>query len=169
MNLKDNRNNGKNLNSDEKFKFCFSNSIIGIGWVGYGLHSGAKNYDNAKATFDKMGTDDLVWVRNPVTKEYYICEIVKDKENITPLIPHLKTNDISEYKSVNFYKVGTKQYLPVGITYRNLISRSTARKVNNNAVIKSTNELFDNGSAEIEQYTGSDSNIEIPHYLTVIQ
>lgn len=142
MNLKDNRGKGENLSSDVKFNLCFTNSIIAIGWVGYTLHSGSKNYDNAKETFDKIATGDLVWVRNPKTKKYYICEVVEDKENIKYLTAHLNSNDISNHKFVDFYEVGTKEYLPNEITYRNLISRRTVRRVNNGTVIKATNDKF---------------------------
>lgn len=142
LNLKDNRGKGENKNNDIKFNLCFTNSIIAIGWVGYTLHSGSVNYDNAKETFDNIETDDLVWVRNPKTKKYYICEVVKDKENINHLKAHLNANDISNHKFVDFYEVGPKECLPDEITYRNLISRRTVRRVNNSTVIKATNDKF---------------------------
>lgn len=93
-----------------------------------------------------MSCGDLVWTRNPINKKYYICEIVSEITSLEKLKSHFEKNDISNIEScreVIYHEVGSKDDLPVGISYRNLISRSTCRQVKLNInVIKTTNELF---------------------------
>ena len=156
INLKDNRNNGDKLNSDVKFNLCFANNVIGIGWVDENLNSSISNdsnYKRALNSLNEISKDDLVWVRNPMNKIYYICEVIGNCKNLTELKSHFEENDISNIencKEVRFYEVGCKEKLPSPITYRNLISVSTVRRIKNNQAI--TDATFDWFNSYINKY-----------------
>lgn len=149
INLKDNRKDGENLNSDVKFNLCFANNIIGIGWVSESYNSSIPkdtNHKKALNCLNEISKGDLVWVRNPQNKKYYICEVIGNCNNLVELKSHFEENDISNIencKEVRFYEVGCRDKLPSPITYRNLISVSTGRRIKNNqAVIDATFNWF---------------------------
>lgn len=152
MNLKDNTCNGIKLNNSDKFNICRKAGMLALGWTTEKSRMEDPTFARVYKLLHDMKKGDLVWTRNPETKEYYICEIADSLRSTDPLQekPYSKYAefDISCFRNAKFKKIGTKEYLPVGITYRNLISRSTIRKVNNNVVIKSTNELFDSLKGE---------------------
>ena len=149
LNLKDNRGNGENKNTDVKFNLCCTNEILGIGWADEDYQSGkvkTRGYTRAKNCLDSIAVGDLVWVRNPVTKIYYICEVTAVITDLDWLKEHFKNNDISQIKNcrkAKFHEFGDKTALPENLTYRNLISRGTGRQVKNNQdLIDFTNEWF---------------------------
>lgn len=146
INLKDNRNNGENINSVDKFEICHRKSIIALGWTAEESRKDDLAFYKSYNILKNMKKGDLIWTRNPQTKEYYICEILDDinvseplKEKVGKMYNHL---DISCYRDVRFEKFGTKDELPINVTYRNLISRGTVRRVKNKNIIRVTNEEF---------------------------
>ncbi len=158
INLKDNRGKGEKVNCPDKFNVCLTDNIIALGWTTEDSRKDNLAFDKAYKTMKDMIKSDLVWTRNPHTKEYYICEItdtvnhgesLKEKSGL-----EYENFDISCYREVEFIKIGAKEDLPEDITYRNLISRSTARRVNNKTVIDATNEKF-NTIYENKKTTGS--------------
>lgn len=123
MNLKDNRDDKPNLEKS-KFEFCKQKEIVGIGWAGFDCTtSNDTAFLNANAAISAFNCDDLVWVHNTDTKEYYICQITgqavhtNDKE--------YNEFDIGSYCTCKYYFVGTENDLPEGITGKDLISRPT--------------------------------------------
>lgn len=150
MNLKDNRGNGENKNTDIKFNLCCTNHVLGIGWADDDYQSGkvtTRGFTRAKNCLDCIDVGDLVWVRNPVTSLYFICEVVDNKTDLDWLNQHFVENDISQVKNcktANFYEFGFKGKLPSYLSYRNLISKETGRQVKNNQkLIDFTNDWFD--------------------------
>lgn len=150
MNLKDNRGDGENKNTDIKFNLCCTNGVLGIGWADDDYQSGkviTRGFTRAKNCLDNIAAGDLVWARNPVTKIYYICEVTNDSPDLDWLKQHFADNDISQIencKIAKFHKFGFKEDLPDYLTYRNLISRETGRQVKNNQkLIDFTNDWFD--------------------------
>lgn len=131
MNLLDNRSEEdkpKDLQKS-KFQFCKERGIIGIGWVGYDPEDsediGFLRANNAISAFKK---DDLVWIKNPDSNEYYICRVTGEV-----LVAHgteLNRHDIGKFCPCDFIGVGTEESLPQGILKEDLISRATISKAN---------------------------------------
>lgn len=146
MNLKDNTCNGTKLENSDKFNTCYREGMLALGWTTEESREKDPTFEKVYKLLHDMKKGDLVWTRNPETKEYYICEVSDNLSNIDPLQekPHSKYDelDISCFRSAQFRTVGTKEYLPNEITYRNLISRRRVRRVNNGTVIKATNDKF---------------------------
>ncbi len=131
MNLLDNRSE-QNKPTDlqkTKFQFCKERGIVGIGWVGYdsaeSTDIGFLRAANAIAAFKK---DDLVWTKDPDSKEYYICRITSAP--ITAQGAELHRYDISKFCHCEFTAVGTEENLPQGISKENLISGTVISKAN---------------------------------------
>ena len=127
MNLKDNSGNGERKNTNYKFKLCLENGLLAIGWCDEKDKSN-KNYQNAHNCLYNMNIGDLVWVKNPTSKERYICEI-SENELIKDLSKRLPGQDMSEGKKCKFVLIQEEDYKNIG--YRRLISRPTVRPVKN--------------------------------------
>ena len=128
MNLIDNRECSSNCPKDEKFNFCKDSSIIGIGWVGYEDDEELKDdasYKKAKNAFLSLKIGDFVWVKNPLTQNYYICKIKSLPEYKGD---QYKDHDIGYCCSCEYYFVGTSDKLPNEISSSDLISISTITK-----------------------------------------
>lgn len=131
MNLLDNRSEEdkpKDLQKS-KFQFCKERGIIGIGWVGYDPEDsediGFLRANNAISAFKK---DDLVWIKNPDSNEYYICRVTG--EVLAAHGTELNRHDIGKFCPCDFIGVGTEESLPQGILKEDLISRATISKAN---------------------------------------
>lgn len=140
MNLKDNRDI-QEANSELKFRFCRDKGIVAIGWVN-DPHDGNEPTPCKKArkAIGAFVPGDLVWVRHPVEKKYYICEISAPATQTDDPAYHEK--DIGIYCKCTFAEIGTKANLPKGITYRNLISRSAIRKMKDPKMASITEQTF---------------------------
>lgn len=131
MNLLDNR-----LEQDKptdlqktKFQFCKERGIVGIGWVGCDpTESKDIGFLRAANAFSDFKKGDLVWTKDPDSKEYYICRITS--EPIVAQGAELHRYDISQFCHCEFITVGTEENLPQGILKENLISRATISKAN---------------------------------------
>ncbi len=129
MNLLDNRleqNKPTDLQKT-KFQFCRERGIVGIGWVGCdpveSKDIGFLRAVNAIADFKK---DDLVWTKDPDTKEYYICRVTS--EPIAAQGAELHRYDISKFCHCEFTAIGTEENLPQGILKEDLISGTSISK-----------------------------------------
>lgn len=121
MNLKDNRKNSQSKAGDEKFQFCMSQGIVGIGWVGYDPETSDDSaFLRAHLFLNSFEVGDLVWVHNNVTDQYYICNITEKAKKSNE--ESFEQNDIGEYCRCKFIDVGNAQTLPNGITAERLIS-----------------------------------------------
>ncbi len=124
MNLKDNREESNSKTGDEKFQFCMSQGIVGIGWVGCDPETSEDGaYLRAHMSLNSFEIGDLVWVHNNVTDNYYACSITEKAKKTDE--ESFNQNDISEYCRCKFIGVGDSQTLPNGITPERLISRAT--------------------------------------------
>lgn len=158
VNLKDNRKEKTNENNRSKFEICKEKSVIAFGWA---VDKSAKTWDEYKynvshysdfskndirsflkaaTAFENMKPDDLVWTRDPNTKKYYICKILSDFE--PSVFRNLEGCDISVFRNCEYKEIGFLPTVTNKITWRNLISRPTVRRVLNNTVITETNRLF---------------------------
>lgn len=131
MNLLDNRaeeDKPKDLQKS-KFQFCKERGIIGIGWVGSDPENsediGFLRAYNAISAFRK---DDLVWTKDPDSKEYYICRVTG--EALSASGAELNQHDISKFCPCEFIAVGEEEKLPSGILKDDLISRTAISKAN---------------------------------------
>ncbi len=125
MNLKDNReeaNRPPNLEKS-KFRFCLEQGIVGIGWVDEAAQEAeSPAFSRAEKALDAFAAGDLVWVRDPETKEYYLCQITAPA--VTTREEEWNRQDIGRYCACTFFPVGTAENLPEGITADMLVSRS---------------------------------------------
>ena len=117
MNLKDNRSI-ENHNADEelKFKICIEKSILAIGWgfdaIFYDwsqykaladyYYRDYDGYRTAVKYLSDMQNGDLVWLKNPVTDESYIAQIIDDAPS---LCCYLKEFDIYGYRKAKIFKI----------------------------------------------------------------
>ena len=131
MNLLDNRaeeDKPKDLQKS-KFQFCKERGIIGIGWVGSDPENsediGFLRAHNAISAFRK---GDLVWTKDPDSKEYYICRVTG--EALSASGAELNQHDISKFCPCEFIAVGEEEKLPSGILKDDLISRTAISKAN---------------------------------------
>lgn len=131
MNLLDNRseeNKPEDL-QQSKFQFCKEKGIVGIGWVGCDpIDSKDIGFLRAANAFSDFKKDDLVWTKDPDSKEYYICRVTD--EPIAANDAELHRYDISKFCYCEFIAVGTEENLPQGILKEDLISRTTISKIN---------------------------------------
>ncbi len=117
MNLKDNRG-GSKRNHDKalKFQLCLEKGLVAIGWGISDVvntwnaykekadleYDGSIGYRAARNNLQNMGAGDLVWVKSPVTNEYYLVKITDDTPGICN---SLKKFDICAYRRGTYYAV----------------------------------------------------------------
>lgn len=140
MNLKDNRDDGEQKNTDKKFNFCQEHNILAIGWAGQSPADGSTAFKNALDGLSRMARGDLVWVKNPCTGERYLCEILNDR--VLPLPNSFHAFDAARGRICEYRPV-SEQQLCGKIDPKHLVSISTVRPVAELSVIQATNELFD--------------------------
>ena len=92
MNLKDNRNNGENKSLEVKFLACKEHNLLAIGWADENINR-----------LSEMKRNDLVWVKNAKTKEYYLCEVLNDRVLVAG--EALRKNDIAFARICKFHPV----------------------------------------------------------------
>lgn len=117
MKLRDYRNS-PNCNADKelKFRICIEKSILAIGWgmnadfdnwaeyrkIADWYYSDDNGYPTAVNHLSEMKRDDLVWIKNPVTDESYIAQIIDDAPS---LCCYLKEFDIYGYRKAKTFKI----------------------------------------------------------------
>lgn len=141
MNLKDNRGNGENKNSAEKFRFCYEHNILAIGWANSESDKNDLGLKKAENALCKMQRGDIVWVRNPHTGERYLCEVLNDRIQNFPGSFH--AFDAACGRICEYHPVKQEQYEAITDFSAQLVSFSTVRSVIKASVIKETNELFE--------------------------
>ena len=140
MNLKDNRNNGENKNSDKKFSICKEHEILAIGWANEDINNSTDAaYINAYNRLSDMKRNDLVWVKNPKTRDYYICEISDDK--IITTSEFLRENDIASAKKCKYHLV-EKAVIDTEFKKGDLTAIPTIQGVSDVEIINKTKNIF---------------------------
>lgn len=140
MHLKDNRGNGKNIDSDEKFNTCKIHNSLAIGWQGCSIND-THAYKKAYNALKKMHKGDLVWVKNPQKQEYYICEILNDK--IIDFDKKLAAFDISIGRIAEFHRVDEKDLPKDKIAFPRQTIQQIEMKPENYNLIMETILLFE--------------------------
>ncbi len=117
MNLKDNRDiDERNRDEELKFRLCRKKSIIAIGWAipedvftwdeyiikADVVYAAKKNYKTARNQLQRVEKGDLVWVKNPPKKAYFLVEITDDSPNVCN---NLKEFDICGYREGIYYPI----------------------------------------------------------------
>lgn len=158
VNLKDNRDSDrKNKDTELKFRLCMEKEIIAIGWSVPGVINSWQEY---LAFADKfwgaeseyiVGTNaikemvygDLVWVKNPVSDEFYIAEIL-DKAPDPSIYSNLTEFDICAYRKCKFFRV-EQFHLTDALCKKNLTARHAIERIrpSRQNTIDATNALFD--------------------------
>lgn len=160
MNLLDNRSE-ENKPTDlqqSKFQFCKERGIVGIGWVGCDpINSKDVGFLRAANAFSDFKKDDLVWTKDPVSKEYYICRVTD--EPIAANDAELHRYDISKFCSCEFITVGSEENLPQGILNMDLTSRTTISKANS-----SVSEITQNYIASLTSPTPAAVQTKVPPF-----
>ena len=142
MNLIDNREH--DVNTPKKFRLCKNMGILAIGWAKekpLESYTGRelKAYKAAVKGLSGIESNDLVWVRETVNKEYYICKVC----GVLEYAPKdLQSNDIGQYRKAEWYGPVSQNELPDPITVQRLVSRPTIRRVLKPDVIKATQDFF---------------------------
>jgi hypothetical protein len=157
MNLKDDRSI-KDCNADKelKFRICLEKSILAIGW---GLNATFDNWTEYKKFADwhyqddigyhtavkylkKMKRGDLVWIKNPVTDERYLAQIVDD---VPSLCSYLKEFDMYSYRKANIFSITSDLFnkfdIPFGSKYKR--RSHTIEQVNKQPIVDETIKVFD--------------------------
>lgn len=149
MNIKDNRENGENLNSNRKFSMCKGRNIIAIGWANSTLDDGETDFITAYHCLCNMKRGDLVWVKEPETKNQYLCEVLND--NVIDLKDEyediekkhtFRESDIASARICEYHNVSDCDILGK-INPKQLVVPKTIQRVNDESVIELTKELFD--------------------------
>ena len=143
MNLIDRRE--CDVNTPEKFRLCKNMGILAIGWA---KEKTLKSYTGRELMAYKAAvkglsgieSDDLVWIRDTVNKEYYICKVYGVLETAPK---DLQFKDISQYRKAEWYGPVSQNALPNPLTVQRLISRSTIRRVLKPDIVKVTQDFFD--------------------------
>lgn len=117
MNLKDDRNvSERNRDEELKFRLCREKSIVAIGWAipedvftwndykkrADVVYAAKNNYHIARDHLQRMEKGDLVWVKNPPKKAYFLVEITDDSPNVCN---NLKEFDVSGYRKGIYYPI----------------------------------------------------------------
>ena len=142
MNLIDNRE--RDVNTPGKFRQCKNMRILAIGWAKENpltAYTGKDlaAYKAAAKGLSGIEPDDLVWVRDTVNKEYYICKVCGALEKAPK---ELQPKDIGQYRKAEWYGPVSQNSLPAPLTVRRLVSRPTIRRVLKPDVIKATQDFF---------------------------
>ncbi len=154
MNLKDNRS-VENRNADEelKFKICIEKSILAIGWgfdaifydwsqykllADYYYQDDA-GYRTAVKYLSDMKRSDLVWLKNPVTHERYLVQIIDD---VPSLACYLKDFDIYTCRKANIIKINSETLSKFDLLGKKDFARRTIEQVGEQSIIDGTIKLF---------------------------
>ena len=155
MNLKDNRKEGKCSDEELKFRLCKEKGILAIGWnvtaevnswQEYRLKaekvytSEKKNLTTACNGFEKMKEGDLVWVANPVTKDWYLTRVI-DKNSEPTICKNLKEFDICSYRICEFLNVTISDEIIALLNSDKISKRLTLSEIHNEKMITATNAL----------------------------
>lgn len=153
MNLKDNRS-VENRNADEelKFKICIEKSILAIGWgfdaifydwSQYKLladyYQDDAGYRTAVKYLSDMKRSDLVWLKNPVTHERYLVQIIDD---VPSLACYLKDFDIYTCRKANIIKINSETLSKFDLLGKKDFARRTIEQVGEQSIIDGTIKLF---------------------------
>lgn len=158
MNLKDDRD-AENRNSDDelKFRICIEKSILAIGW---GFNANFEDWSEYKALADdyykddkddkaysaavngltKMQKDDLVWLKNPVSHERYLAQIVDDAPSMCCC---LKDFDIYSCRKASIIKISPELLKQFDLQGKKDYGRHTIEQVREQPIIDGTIKLFD--------------------------
>lgn len=155
MNLKDNRA-VENRNADEelKFRICIEKSILAIGWgfcadfEDWSEYKVLADYyyrnDNGYPTAVKgildMQKGDLVWLKNPITRERYLAQILDD---LPSLCCNLKDFDIYSCRKASIIKISPELLIKFDLQNKKDHGRHTIEKAKEQPIIDGTVKLFD--------------------------
>ncbi|MDE6435182.1 MAG: hypothetical protein K2L07_13240 [Lachnospiraceae bacterium] len=140
VNLKDNRTN-HDKNDDTKFKDCIKKEIIAIGW-GDSDSRKERSFKAAFNNFKRMEKGDLVWTKNPKTKnEFYLLEVDDEEgydylENEKEYYIHEDKSFVRKVKKVKHFT--NAESLPAGIAKKDIVARRTAEQVHRQFLIDAT-------------------------------
>ena len=154
MNLKDNRA-VENRNADEelKFRICIEKSILAIGWgfcadfkdwseykfladVRYGDDKG---YSAAVKGLTEMQKGDLVWLKNPVSHERYLAQILDDAPS---LCCNLKDFDIYSCRKACIIPVSSEMLSQFNLLDKKDFARHAIERVKDQSIVDETVKLF---------------------------
>lgn len=159
MNLIDNRNEGERNKDDElKFRLCKEKGMIAIGWGVSGVINSwqeylksanevwksDKNFVAGINALEEMSDGDLVWIKNPVSDDVYIAEIV-DKSADPSIYSNLMEFDICAYRKCRYLYVNSN-YLTGSLCKKHLSARRAIEKMRDSArqdTIDATLTLFE--------------------------
>lgn len=142
MNLIDKQSH--DANTPRKFRHCKDMKILAIGWTKENPLKAFQDrelaaYKAAVKRLSSMELDDLIWVRDTVNKEYYICKVCGELECAPK---NLHSKDIGQYRKAEWYGPVPQKALPHPLSVQRLISRPTIRRVLKPDVIKETEDFF---------------------------
>ena len=140
IHLEDNRENGKNIDSDEKFNTCKIHNILAIGWQDCDTDDTCA-YKKAYNALKKMSKGDLVWVKNPQKQEYYICEILNNR--MIDFDKELAAFDVSTGRIAEFHRVDEKDLPKDKIPFPRQTIQQIRMKPENYNLIMETILLFE--------------------------
>ncbi len=154
MNLKDNRS-AENRNADDelKFRICIEKSILAIGWgfdaifydwsqykVLADYYYRDDGYRTAVKYLSDMQNGDLVWLKNPVTHEHFLAQIV---DNAPSLCCRFKEFDIYSCRRANIIKISSETLSEFDLLGKKDFGRHTIEQVGEQPVIDGTIKLFE--------------------------
>lgn len=137
MNLKDNRYHPASCNSDRKFRICKFLGVLAIGWA-----DDTSQDDSFKVAYNgiaSMSSGDLVWTKNPITQEEYLCKITGTFEKEIGI---LNREDIGYIIPCEFNIIDDACLLQSGIAKEQLISRKTLQMCHDTDLLNSTVKLY---------------------------
>lgn len=159
MNLKDNRDEDKrNKDAELKFRLCMEKEIIAIGWVvsevvnswqeyldkANKARCNQNNFSTGTKALKRMKCGDLVWVKNPVSKEYYLVQIT-DNSPEPSIYRNLMEFDICAYRRCRYWQV-EPSFLIGALCRKNLSARRAIERMSmekRNETIAATLALFE--------------------------
>lgn len=154
MNLKDNRNVGRNADDELKFRICIEKSILAIGWgfnanfedwseykaLADDYYNDDKAYSTAVKKIAEMQNGDLVWLKNPVSHERYLAQIVDDAPSMCCC---LKDFDIYSCRKASIIKISPELLKKFDLQDKKDHGRHTIEQVREQPIIDGTVKLFD--------------------------
>lgn len=153
MYLIDNRDEAsRSKDSELKFRICLEKSILGIGWcingsfdswsdylpVANHTYNKRKGYSTAVNKIQEMAKGDLVWIQNPISREYYIAQVCDDSPS---LCCYLREFDLYSYRKAEIYPVNKDLFEKCGLT-DSMSGRHTIENIHSQAVIDATCSIF---------------------------